>query len=107
MILARVVRQFETAAGVSVALEQDFVFNDTPTMGTKLDLANVPEPLEVVSVTMRPRAETGVPAPPSIECYTAWEPADRLEIARQAGWRDPGARRTPEGHRKSATIIPQ
>jgi hypothetical protein len=35
MILARVVRHFETAAGVSVALEQDFVFNDTPTMATR------------------------------------------------------------------------
>jgi len=45
---------------------------------------NVPELLEVVSVTMRPRAETGVPTPPNIECYTALEPSARIDAARVA-----------------------
>ncbi len=81
MTLTRVVRQFLTAPSV---VEQ--LMLPMPTMGAFLALANVARPLRVVSIVLRPRAETGVAAPPSVVAFTEYEPAVSFEDAKARGW---------------------
>ncbi len=89
MTLTRVVRQFLTAPGIVEQLAADFALPDTPTVGTWLALAHAPQPLRVISVVLRPRAEVGVPSPPGVVVFTAYEPAASLDEARAHEW-EPG-----------------
>ena len=85
MTLTRVVRQFLTAPSVVEQLAADFML-PMPTMGAFLALAHVARPLRVVSIVLRPRADTGVPAPPSVVAFTEYEPAVSFEDAKARGW---------------------
>jgi hypothetical protein len=98
MNLTRVVGQFHTAPGVVEQLACDFVL-PMPTCGSHLALANVPRPLRVVSVVLRPRAEVGVLAPPSVVAFCEYEPAVSLEDAKARGWEMvPGLPQPPSGN---------
>jgi hypothetical protein len=96
MNLTRIGRQFHTAPGVVEQLAADFML-PMPTRGSHLELAHVPRPLRVVSVVLRPRAEVGVLAPPSVVVFTEYEPAVSLETAKARGWEVvPGLPQPPE-----------
>jgi hypothetical protein len=93
MDLTRVAKQFHVAPGVTEQLAAEFIL-PMVTMGAHLALAHVPHPLRVVSVVLRPRAEVGVRAPPSIVAFTEYEPPASLEDAKARGWEMvPGLRR--------------
>lgn len=87
MILTRVVRQFLTAPGVVEHLAADFLL-PMPTMGASLSLVHVPRPLRVVGVVLRPRADVGVVAPPSVIAFTEYEAAECLWDSRNRRRRD-------------------
>jgi len=57
-----------------------------PTIGAYLSLVHVPRPLRVVGVVLRPRADLGVVAPPSVIVFTEYEAAASLEGAKAHGW---------------------
>jgi hypothetical protein len=73
------------APGVIEQLAADFTLPDTPTLGSYLALAHVPQPLKVVSVVLRPRPESDVTAPPGVVIFTAYEPVVSHEDARAHG----------------------
>jgi len=83
-------------AGLTGTLAADFML-PMPTMGAYLSLVHVPRLLRVVGVVLRPRADLGVVAPPSVIVFTEYEAAASLEGAKAHGWElVPGLPQPPE-----------